>query len=95
MGQRQKDWARRARKALRALLGGRCALCGSRRKLEFDCISARGHRHHRIEVSARTSFYRLQHSEGNLQLLCSACHGDKSAADSQFVRSLATDSGPF
>jgi uncharacterized cysteine cluster protein YcgN (CxxCxxCC family) len=82
MGLRQREWAQRVRDNLRETLGGRCKRCGSRRKLEFDCIKPQGPRHHRIEWSSRMSFYRQQHAANNLQLLCQSCHGIKSCRES-------------
>lgn len=78
MGARQKEWARRKRVELTELLGGKCAQCGSTEGLEFDCKQACGDRHHRMDTSARMSFYRAQHKAGNLQLLCSPCNTRKS-----------------
>lgn len=81
MGKRQKIWARRARSRLVEILGGRCKCCGTDEGLELDCIVPMGHFHHRMDSSARISFYRQQHREGNLQVLCSDCHTAKTAAD--------------
>lgn len=82
MARRQKEWAQRAAAALRALLGDKCAECGSPAgPFEFDCIRPMGHRHHRIEISARLSFYRAQYRAGNLQLLCQKCHNIKTSFD--------------
>jgi len=46
-------------------------MCGATESLEFDCIEPRGDRHHRMDSSARMSFYHQQHRLGNLQVLCS------------------------
>ena len=81
MGKRQKIWARRARARLIELLGGRCVRCGTDENLELDCIAPRGHDHHRCDTSSRICFYRQQHREGNLQVLCSECHLLKTSAD--------------
>ncbi len=82
MAAMQREWARRKRDELRAMLGGKCAKCGTRGSikngLEFDCKEPRGDRHHRIEWSSRMSFYKREHEQGNLQLLCKRCHGFKS-----------------
>lgn len=75
MGARQKEWARKARKALRLELGNECALCGTKRHLEFDCITPQGDAHHKFDTSHRMSFYRQQHLRGNLRLLCQKCNG--------------------
>lgn len=80
MSLRQREWAERKTKALRKQLGAKCAWCGSTRKLEFDCIKPKGHRHHKIEWSWRISFYIKEFKNGNLQLLCkhhNAAKGDR------------------
>jgi hypothetical protein len=56
---------RRKRVELMALLGNVCAHCGTDENLEFDCISPKGHRHHRGDASQRMCFYRRQFREGN------------------------------
>lgn len=92
MGKRQKRWAAKRRAELRELLGGCCARCKRRAseegsgdvpfiRLEFDCVSPTGHAHHRMDASARTSFYNYQHDQGNLQLLCERCHARKTRED--------------
>lgn len=70
MGARQKEWARRARAKLKEELGGCCVQCGTKRKLTFDCIVPVGEGHHRMDTSARMSFYHGQHVAKNLQILC-------------------------
>jgi 5-methylcytosine-specific restriction endonuclease McrA len=81
MPSRQVIWAARARFTLRFQLGDCCAICSSTRNLEFDCIQPQGHAHHAAGVIHRTVFYRKQHREGNLQLLCKRCHKKKSVAE--------------
>jgi 5-methylcytosine-specific restriction endonuclease McrA len=85
MALRQREWARRTRAALIVTLGSKCARCstaGSKRNaLELDCIAARGYAHHRMEWSQRISFYRREHREGNLQILCRRCNAVKGNAD--------------
>lgn len=81
MGVAQREWAERKRDELREELGGCCKVCGTRRKLEFDCIIPQGDKHHKMEWSWRISFYRAQHRTGNLQLLCKKHHELKSVAD--------------
>jgi hypothetical protein len=81
MGKRQKEWARRKRAEMVTLLGSKCATCGAREELSFDCIVPQGHRHHTFDTSARMSFYRAQYRVGNLQLLCDRCNTDKSLAE--------------
>ena len=93
MGAAQKDWARRARLQLLHALGGVCAECFSAERLEFDCIVPCGDAHHRMDTSARMSFYRAQHRAGNLQVLCSTCNGQKSVGERD--RELAGVECPF
>lgn len=80
MSKRHKEWARKARTKLIADLGDRCAVCGVASfaaDLEFDCILRQGDSHHRMDTSARMSFYRRQHRMGNVQTLCPDCHKEK------------------
>lgn len=82
MAKRQKEWAKKARFELMFKLGGICSVCGTDKNLDFDCIEPQGPFHHRIEPSHRMSFYRRQHKEGNLQLLCRhKCHKEKTKLD--------------
>lgn len=81
MGLRQREWAYRTVQRMKLTLGYRCAVCGTRRHLEFDCIVPQGDRHHKIEWSWRISFYREQLRKGNLQLLCKHHNAIKSALD--------------
>lgn len=84
MGQRQKEWARRARMDLLVVLGGQCVCCGTTQDLEFDCIAPAGDRHHRLDTSARMSFYRSQHyHHANLQILCRTCNSKKGGIDAK------------
>lgn len=77
MGARQKEWARRKRAALIEILGGACARCKCEHSLQLDCIIPQGDRHHRMEFSARVSFYWRQFRAGNLQVLCDRCNSLK------------------
>ena len=84
MGARQKEWARKERRRIKQLLGGKCQVCGSPDDLEFDCNEPRGSRHHGMDTSQRMSFYRAQLRMGNLLLLCSRCNslkGDSNLTD--------------
>lgn len=100
VGQRQKQWAKQARIKLLAELGDCCKGCGSVKKLEFDYIIPQGDEHHKMDSSARLSFYRAQHRANNLQLLCKRpCHSRKSAREKRnqvvctsFSRSSTTES---
>lgn len=79
MGERQREWARRKRDELRNLLGNKCSVPGCNRTddLEFDVILPVDKPHHRIEWSARMSFYRQQYARNNLCLKCSHHNGLK------------------
>ncbi len=81
MPQHPHTWAKNARFKLAFALGGCCVQCGTAKDLEFDCIEPQGHRHHTLGFVKRTTFYRRQHKEGNLQLLCAKCHRKKTKAD--------------
>lgn len=80
MAKHQKEWARQARFTLTFLMGGACR-CGEDKDLDFDCITPQGDTHHKMDTSARMSFYRKQHKEKNLQLLCKQCHKQKNKED--------------
>jgi len=77
---------------LMATLGNACARCKTQENLTFDCIQAQGDRHHKIDTSARMSFYRKQYAIGNLQILCDACNTAKSATERNIQ---ADDQNPF
>lgn len=83
MAKRQREWARRTRDKIKALLGGKCTKCGSTKSLEFDCKEPMGDSHHKAEWSHRMSFYRLMLAKNNLQLLCDSCHNEKSATEQE------------
>lgn len=70
-------WAQAEKEKLRLILGGRCVLCGSVSGLTFDCISPRGHAHHKLGSVARVAFYKEEMRRGNLQLLCGSCNSKK------------------
>lgn len=91
MGKPQKEWAKRARVALLQVLGGKCKRCGVTEDLQFDCIVPQGDYHHRMDTSARISFYRGQHRLGNVQVLCDRCHSIKTHQD-ELAALLSTDS---
>jgi len=83
MAKRQKRWAVSERFRLMFLLGGACAKCGTEEKLTFDCIEACGDSHHKLDTERRMIFYRRQHAEGNLQILCHYHNAIKGAFDEQ------------
>ena len=78
MGLRQKIWAKHARQKLMEELGGCCVECGTVKRLTFDCIVPQGDSHHRMDASARMSFYHKQHAVKNVQILCKR-HNDSKA----------------
>ena len=86
MGAAQKEWARRKRAELMAELGGECMACGTRENLEFDCKIPCGDKHHKMDTSARMSFYRKQHRAGNLQVLCEFHNNQKSLIEGRARR---------
>jgi len=78
MSKRQKIWATSKRQQLVTLYGGACELCGALHNLTFDVINpVRSGAHHRMDSSARTSFYLQQAQRNNLQLLCRSCNSRK------------------
>lgn len=81
MAEKQKDWATLWRRVLTWVLGSKCARCDATEDLQFDCITPCGDRHHKMDTSARMSFYRAQFKAGNLQLLCEDCHAIKTKLD--------------
>lgn len=70
-----------ARDALLELLGAKCRACGTKEKLEFDCVKPMGDEHHHLEWSHRISWYRQQAAAGNLQVLCRSCNASKKNRD--------------
>lgn len=81
MSRYRKLLARQHRVHLLVELGNVCKECGDTRDLTFDCKVSQGHRHHSMDASARMCFYRKQHREGNLQILCRSCNGRKGHAE--------------
>lgn len=94
MPQHPTLWARNARFNLLFQLGGCCAQCSATRELEFDCIVPQGDWHHRLGTAKRMTFYRRQHKEGNLQILCKRCNGKKSKSDLVYLKQLE-ETQPF
>lgn len=74
-------YSREIRDRLRRELGGKCERCPRTDHLQFDCRVSQGPAHHALNWRQRLNFYRDQHKRGNLQLLCPACHVDKTLAD--------------
>jgi len=79
MGARQKIWARDARQQMIKRLGGACEHCQAIHNLTLDVVNpVRNKAHHRMDASARMSFYNQQAKKNNLQLLCRSCNSRKS-----------------
>lgn len=95
MARAQKDWARRKRQELMALLGNVCAHCGATCNLEFDCVRPQGDRHHRGDASQRMCFYRRQFRRGNLQVLCGDCNARKGDEKPVLVLTAPMPEEPF
>ena len=95
MSRAAKEWAKQKRRELLAHFGNECAHCGAVENLEFDCISPRGHRHHRGDASQRMCFYRRQFRQGNLQVLCTACNARKGDDEPVLVLTAPLSEGPF
>ena len=72
---------------LQLLLGAFCKHCGTEDELEFDCIDPQGGYHHRMNSCDRVYFYRRQHAERNLQILCALCHRAKTINDNKKLQS--------
>jgi 5-methylcytosine-specific restriction endonuclease McrA len=78
MGKRQKIWARAKRDQMMNLYGGECAHCGATENLTLDALNPTKRRaHHRMDSSARMSWYSAQHRKNNLQILCRSCNSRK------------------
>jgi len=86
MPQKPTIWARNARLRLLTALGGCCAECFALTHLEFDCILPQGHVHHTLGTAKRMTFYRRQHTEGNLQILCNRCNRQKAKLDVVYLK---------
>lgn len=75
--------AKKARADLVALLGGKCANCPRTENLHCDCIVPQGAAHHLLPWPERVRFYWKEHLRGNLQLMCPACHMQKTMIDNR------------
>jgi hypothetical protein len=54
--------------------------------LTIDCKKPCGHKHHRMDQSARQSFYHQQLRENNLQLLCERHQALKAKEESAYFK---------
>jgi 5-methylcytosine-specific restriction endonuclease McrA len=108
MGKKQRMWAKKARAKLMLELGSACAECGvtgmelemrppngKQIILEFDCIEGRGDDHHRGNAEARMIFYRKEHSQKNIQILCTTCNARKGLAVERRAQNGAYEQEPF
>lgn len=70
-------WARRERARLIQELGGRCASCGARERLEIDHIHGTTWRLASKSRWMRVILYRREARQGLLQVLCRHCNARK------------------
>lgn len=82
---RFRRWATKGMDSLRDALGAKCAQCGGSDELEFDCIIPQGDKHHKWETNRRYVFYKRQHEQKNLQLLCRVDHEKKSRGEQYWL----------
>lgn len=66
--------ARNSRKTLIRLMGGRCAKCGSAKRLEFHHLSPRTWIANKCNRWVRIARYRRDWLAGSLELLCRKCN---------------------
>ena len=78
MAKRQREWAKRAREALIAALGGRCVLCDATNCLTIEHVDGRNWNLQRVDQSWRMSIYRREAAEGRLTVLCIVCNSAQS-----------------
>jgi 5-methylcytosine-specific restriction endonuclease McrA len=71
---RQLRRYRRMREELLAELGGKCMVCASEKKLEFDHPKGRDYRVEKLSPWMRIKRYRADLEAGNLRILCSKCN---------------------
>lgn len=72
-------WAEKIRCELLLFLGGYCKLCGATKHLEFDHVVPIDWTPSAKSQSQRAAEYKREFAKGNLQILCSKCHGKKTA----------------
>lgn len=90
MGKYEKQWARNRRALWMDVLGGMCVDCRSTENLEFDVIipEMNGDRHHKMDTSARMSYYHRQIKWDNLAIRCTKCNNKKSFHDKKYIEKL-------
>lgn len=76
MGNTTRDRERASRMRLQLIIdmGGKCVLCGSIHKLEFDHPNGRDWQPSHYSRWTRMKLYRQDWERGNLRLLCEYCN---------------------
>ena len=72
-GIRQGVWAYEQRRALIEKLGGKCAKCGSIKRLEIDHVNGRSYRLSALSRWQRVIIYKREAEAGLLRVLCRPC----------------------
>lgn len=85
----QREWTRRRRREALGLLGGRCVRCGATENLEFDHIDP-ATKSFSIGEFGSHSWADILTELKKCQLLCNACHIDKTWADQRASRQHGT-----
>ena len=67
----------RRREALIDSLGGKCVVCGTKKKLEIDHINGRDWEPNKKSRWTRVVIYEREAKEGKLQVLCRSCNAKK------------------
>lgn len=80
----RKYWYKR-RQRLLDYLGGKCAKCGSRERLEFDHINPELKT---VNISHNVTFAAMQVELDKCQLLCNNCHRQKSKEEAKLRRPM-------
>lgn len=70
MACRQTEYAHREKEKLIQQLGGGCAICGAKTKLQVDHINRRDYDVRKLSFSARIARYKREAAAGLLRLLC-------------------------
>lgn len=82
---KQQAYLRKRRNEAKVLLGGKCTICGSVEKLEFDHVDPREKCYEISRGIARhTSWEVLLLELAKCQLLCKSCHLKKSVEEGSF-----------
>ena len=68
------------KKLLYKMLGNKCSYCGSKKKLEFDHIEPTKIKRQDVSRSKREWEWFKAILDGNLQILCGHCNGQKGRA---------------